>query len=286
MQDPSDIPNAGFEYVFAATTGRAGSHRLTAALGACEGVFATHESEPTMDGRLMRWALTGQFPSDFLAQRFTMSMRATRERSRCAIRADISKVFIKWYGEHALRRLGEDRCLVIRLRREPIEVMRRLLEDGAVPGGAFGDLWSTHWMGDPAWDGCRVPVEPCSAEEAVAWHVVETIVRGEELAERMPRLRLADLAFDTISDPEALAAWLTSHGLVPGTAFESSLANVPLERPMRQGRGIESTDAALRSAWREVVESAAARGLIAADLAGELESSPESFGRDRRTEAA
>ncbi len=55
MEDSNHATGLGVDYVFAATTGRAGSHRLAAALAACEGVHATHEAEPAMDGRLMRW---------------------------------------------------------------------------------------------------------------------------------------------------------------------------------------------------------------------------------------
>ena len=285
MEDSNHATDLGVDYVFAATTGRAGSHRLAAALDACEGVHATHEAEPSMDGRLMRWALSGQFPADFIAQRFTMSIRSSRERSRLPIRADISKVFIKWYGEHVLERLGPERCLVIRLWREPIEVMRRLLVDGAVPGAAWGDAWSTHWMGDPAWDGCRVHVEPRSPEEAVAWHVVETIVRGEALAEMRP-LRITDLDFETIADPDALAGWLSGQGFRPSDGFAAQVEAVPADRALRSGAARPVDERALLESWRRIVGVAADRGLLEADLAAALEARPDSFGRSRRTDAA
>jgi hypothetical protein len=285
MEDSNHATDLGVDYVFAATTGRAGSHRLAAALDACEGVHATHEAEPSMDGRLMRWALSGQFPADFLAQRFTMSIRSSRERSRLPIRADISKVFIKWYGEHVLERLGPERCLVIRLWREPIEVMRRLLVDGAVPGAAWGDAWSTHWMGDPEWDGCRLRVELRSAEEAVAWHVVETIVRGEALAE-MRQLRITDLDFETIADPDALAGWLSGQGFRPSDGFAAQVEAVPADRALRSGAARPVDERALLESWRRIVGVAADRGLLEADLAAALEARPDSFGRSRRTDAA
>ena len=285
MEDSNHATGLGVDYVFAATTGRAGSHRLAAALAACEGVHATHEAEPSMDGRLMRWALSGQFPADFLAQRFTMSIRSSRERSRLPIRADISKVFIKWYGEHVLERLGPERCLVIRLWREPIEVMRRLLVDGAVPGAAWGDAWSTHWMGDPEWDGCRLRVELRSAEEAVAWHVVETIVRGEALAE-MRQLRITDLDFETIADPDALAGWLSGQGFRPSDGFAAQVEAVPADRALRSGAARPVDERALLESWRRIVGVAADRGLLEADLAAALEARPDSFGRSRRTDAA
>ena len=285
MEDSNHATGRGVDYVFAATTGRAGSHRLAAALDACEGVHATHEAEPAMDGRLMRWALSGQFPAEFLAQRFTMSIRSSRERSRLPIRADISKVFIKWYGEHVLERLGPERCLVIRLWREPIEVMRRLLVDGAVPGAAWGDAWSTHWMGDPEWDGCRLRVELRSAEEAVAWHVVETIVRGEALAE-MRQLRITDLDFETIADPEALAGWLSGQGFRPSDGFAAQVEAVPADRALRSGAARPVDERALLESWRRIVGVAADRGLLEADLAAALEARPDSFGRSRRTDAA
>ena len=285
MEDSNHATGLGVDYVFAATTGRAGSHRLAAALDACEGVHATHEAEPSMDGRLMRWALSGQFPADFLAQRFTMSIRSSRERSRLPIRADISKVFIKWYGEHVLERLGPERCLVIRLWREPIEVMRRLLVDGAVPGAACGDAWSTHWMGDPEWDGCRLRVELRSAEEAVAWHVVETIVRGEALAE-MRQLRITDLDFETIADPDALAGWLSGQGFRPSDGFAAQVEAVPADRALRSGAARPVDERALLESWRRIVGVAADRGLLEADLAAALEARPDSFGRSRRTDAA
>ena len=285
MEDSNHATGLGVDYVFAATTGRAGSHRLAAALDACEGVHATHEAEPAMDGRLMRWALSGQFPAEFLAQRFTMSIRSSRERSRLPIRADISKVFIKWYGEHVLERLGPERCLVIRLWREPIEVMRRLLVDGAVPGAAWGDAWSTHWMGDPEWDGCRLRVELRSAEEAVAWHVVETIVRGEALAE-MRQLRITDLDFETIADPDALAGWLSGQGFRPSDGFAAQVEAVPADRALRSGAARPVDERALLESWRRIVGVAADRGLLEADLAAALEARPDSFGRSRRTDAA
>ena len=285
MEDSNHATGLGVDYVFAATTGRAGSHRLAAALDACEGVHATHEAEPSMDGRLMRWALSGQFPADFLAQRFTMSIRSSRERSRLPIRADISKVFIKWYGEHVLERLGPERCLVIRLWREPIEVMRRLLVDGAVPGAAWGDAWSTHWMGDPEWDGCRLRVELRSAEEAVAWHVVETIVRGEALAE-MRQLRITDLDFETIADTDALAGWLSGQGFRPSDGFAAQVEAVPADRALRSGAARPVDERALLESWRRIVGVAADRGLLEADLAAALEARPDSFGRSRRTDAA
>ena len=279
-------PEIDLDFVFAATAGRAGSHRLAAALDACEGVHATHEAEPSMDGRLMRWAMSGQFPAEFLAQRFTMSIRSSRERSRQPIRADVSKVFIKWYGEHVLDRLGPERCLVIRLWREPIEAMRRLLDDGAVPGSAFGDAWSTHWMGDPAWDGCRLQLDPRSPEEAVAWHLVETIVRGEELASRMPSLRIADLDFKTIADADALAGWLSRQGFRPSNDFASRVEAMPADRAMRSRPVRSSDEASLLDAWRRTVGLAADQGLLEADLAAALEARSDSFGRSRRTDAA
>lgn len=285
MEDSNHATGLGVDYVFAATTGRAGSHRLAAALAACEGVHATHEAEPAMDGRLMRWALSGQFPAEFLAQRFTMSIRSSRERSRLPIRADISKVFIKWYGEHVLERLGPERCLVIRLWREPIEVMRRLLVDGAVPGAAWGDAWSTHWMGDPEWDGCRLRVELRSAEEAVAWHVVETIVRGEALAE-MRQLRITDLDFETIADPDALAGWLSGQGFRPSDGFAARVEAVHADRALRSGAARPVDERSLLESWRRIVGVAADRGLLEADLAAALEARPDSFGRSRRSDAA
>lgn len=286
MEDSNHATDLGVDYVFAATSGRAGSHRLAAALEACEGVHATHEAEPAMDGRLMRWALSGQFPAEFLAQRFTMSIRSSRERSRVPIRADVSKVFIKWYGEHVLERLGPERCLVIRLWREPIEAMRRLLADGAVPGSAFGDAWSTHWMGDPAWDGCRLRLDPCSPEEAVAWHLVETIVRGEELASRFPVLRIADLDFKTTADADALAGWLSRQGFRPGDDFEARVESVPADRALRSRPVRSSDEHVLLEAWRRTVGLAADQGLLEPDLAAALEARSGAFGRSRRTDAA
>ena len=174
---------------------------------------------------------------------------------------------------------------MIRLWREPIEVMRRLLVDGAVPGAAWGDAWSTHWMGDPEWDGCRLRVELRSAEEAVAWHVVETIVRGEALAE-MRQLRITDLDFETIADPDALAGWLSGQGFRPSDGFAAQVEAVPADRALRSGAARPVDERALLESWRRIVGVAADRGLLEADLAAALEARPDSFGRSRRTDAA
>lgn len=258
------MQGSDIDFAFAATFGRSGLRRLARCLGACEGVVATPQGEPAMHGRTMRWALTGQFPPDFLASRFVAAMRESRGVG--VVRVDLSPVFAKWYGEHVLRQLGEERCLVIRLWRDPVAVISSLVGLGIVPGQPLGTLW----LGDPRWERCRLRLEPADSLEASAWHVAETILRGDDLARTCPRARFADLDFEVLCDDHLLAAWLRHAGFRPGDGFEqaaSSRQDLVRHEPISAAavhRG------AVRDAWRRVVDLAVARGLMTPVRAAEV----------------
>ena len=277
----SNAPRPDYDYLFAATAGRSGARRLAAALATCEGVHATHECDPVMDGRIMRWALTDQFPADFLAQRYVMSIRSSREALRCRVRADISKVFNRWYGTHVVRALDPRRCLVVRLRRPPLELIRDLVMDGSIPG----EGWGGHWMGDPRWSGWHLRFEPRDEVEAVAWHVMESMVRSEELTKECPGLRVADLDLETIADAESLAHWLRGVGLRPGRELEARLGSVPVG-PDVSTRSFECDDSAIAEAWSRVVATAASQGVIGEASAARIAAGHADLGPGRRPHVA
>lgn len=266
------------EYAFAATYGRSGLRRLSRALGACEGVVATPQADPAMHGRTMRWAMTGQFSSEFLAARFAASMRESRAASGAAIRADLSPVFAKWYGGHVLAQLGEERCLVIRVWRDPVEVIASIAGLGLVPGTPLGTLW----LGDPRWERCRLRLEPADRLEAVAWHVAETIIRSEEIERSFPRATIARLDFEVLCDADLLAAWLRHAGFRPGAGYEHAVSPTH-DLARHEPSGLRSIDrGGARDAWRRVLDLAVDQGLLAVPLAESLLRDPGDAGRGRR----
>lgn len=272
------VTSPPIEYAFAATYGRSGLRRLCRALAACEGVIATPQAEPAMHGRTMRWALTGQFSPEFLAARYVAAMRESRTSTRAAIRADLSPVFAKWYGGHVLSQLGEERCLVIRVWRDPVTVIASIAGLGLVPGTPLGTLW----LGDPRWERCRLRLEPADRLEAVAWHVVETIIRSEEIERSFPRARVARLDFDVLCDADLLAAWLRHAGFRPGDGYEQAVSPAQ-DLARHEPSGLRSIDrGGVRSAWRRVVDLAAGQGLLPSSLAESLLRDPTEVDRGRR----
>jgi hypothetical protein len=249
----------GPEFLFCCSTGRSGTNHLALALAGCEGVHATHEARPILNGRAMRWVMNGLLPASLAVAPLARSLKRSRRITNCSVRADVSHVFAKWYGPALLDRIGPSRCMVVRLWRSPRDVIRSFYEMGAIPG----TRWGTHWMGDPRWRSCRLRLDPQSDAEAVAWHVVESWIRTEEVRNHHPSVRMVDLPFETLCDGEALRRWLVESGLRPVADFEEQVSRVSNDKTSLKARAARSADCAeIETAWRRVVDLACRRGVV------------------------
>ena len=249
----------GPEFLFCCSTGRSGTNHLAVALAGCEGVHATHEARPILNGRAMRWVMNGLLPASLAVAPLARSLQRTKRATKCSVRADVSHVFAKWYGPALLDRIGPSRCMVIRLWRSPLDVIRSFYEMDAIPGTP----WGTHWMGDPRWKSCRLRLDPRNDAEAVAWHVVESWIRTEEIRNLCPGIRMVDLPFEILCDAKALRHWLVEIGLQPVADFEKRVSRVSNDKTSLKARAGRSADRAeIETAWRRVVDLARQRQVV------------------------
>lgn len=267
MQILSQSRQSDFRFLFAATTGRSGTNQLAHCLEACDGVLATHEDPPVLNGRWLRLGLQTPIPHSWLIGRFARQLARSLRDSGRSIRADISHVFVKWYAPTLLDALGAEHCCVVHLWRDPRAVIASFLRLGAIPG----QPWGTHWMGDPRWRRVRLRLDPRDEYEAVAWHVLESWLRGRDLRRSHPAARHVDLSFDVLCDPAAFRHWLAQIGLVAGSGFEqcaTQVQNAKSHRKQAENRRVD--EARIEAAWNEVQQLAQERSLLSPEEAQRL----------------
>jgi hypothetical protein len=202
-------------YIFAVTTGRSGTELLANAINACLGAAAEHEPRPVMHGRTMRYLMHGLPGRRAIGLMKAISVWRSAQRLGVRTYGDISHVFAK-YGHLIVPWLGQERCVVVYLEREPKAVVASLLALGSIP--RFTGV-GQHWIGNPDWPKALLRFTPRDQYEAVAWHVVETRLRREFIAKAAPRSQQVYLPFDTLTSSDRMAAWLATIGLEPGPRF-------------------------------------------------------------------
>lgn len=230
-------------FIFCFTTGRSGTNLLADALNSCHDVAARHEPGPILNGRSMRWILRRRPGADLLIRYKSASVRHHAKASGQTHYGDISHVFGKVYAERLVHLLGPERCTIIRLERDPVDVVTSLCALGSLPGL---NAWGTHWFADSTWEGNMLRVAPRDAYEAAAWHVYEIALRYGRFQRKYPNCQYLPLKFDELVHPEVGHNWLKSVGFNPSQETERVLGQRINAKEVQKKNPVDR-DAAIRA---------------------------------------
>lgn len=208
--------------IFSINPGRCGSHYLYSLFKCAEGVAASHEMEPKMQGEAMaQWnAGDGTLTREEVKVRLEQIVRAQNQGK---VWFSSNNAFIKGYGHVLMEYIRQEETGVVVLFRDPERIAKSIVTNGwTVAGEKSNPDKSNVWL---LWPGMERnltegPVVPDPLELA-SWYVNEVYARAHQFALMFPRIHYYSVWVDQINSIEKCRELFSFFGLKPTAELEN-----------------------------------------------------------------
>ena len=210
-----DEPPNSKMLIFALSPGRSGSESLARLFASVPGTNSGHEREPMVMGPYLRMTGFEGMTSTRVARRFkARAIEVERELFPEGIYVDTSHLFLYTFGDIVLEHFTTEEIVVIRLHRDPLDVVRSYMELGFFsrrntlgPDWHFWPTWPKSFM--------RMHVHEVRSEWDLAFGSMVDFYRRQAdfLETYKERLRVVPIRTHDLSDPAWHDSVLGSVGL-------------------------------------------------------------------------